>query len=384
MRILHVSPPVVETAPLGTRVSARFRVGCRTKDVWFRVTPGPVSPFSDPFLPVALIPAMRRGWRVAIEGAVSEPLLRGADRVQTTLTGWYPRFRRVDVACPVATPSRLVARGAVACFFSGGVDSSYTLRRHRDEITDLIFVHGFDIPLWQRRSRERAAASVRDFANREGLRLVEVETNLRQFGEPYVGWVDAGFGPALGAVALLLAPRFERIYIPASVGAGELEPMGSHPDLDPRWSDGRTEVVHDGLEATRFDKILAIADWPAVHTHLRVCYADRPGKPNCGRCIKCLWTMMILRAAGCLERFETFDAPLDLRLLRRHTPVHTYHRQRFVKSIALLEARGTDDELLAVMRDMLNADGRVPRRERITRLMTSARLHLSHLVPCGG
>lgn len=384
MRILHVSSPVVEAAPRGTRVSARFRVGCRTKTVWFRVSPGEVTSLADPFVPVALMPAMRRGWRVSIEGAVSERLLRGTEQVQNRLAGWYPNFRRAEIACPVAPYSAAPPRGATACFFSGGVDSFYTLRRHRDEITDLVFVHGFDIPLWQRRSRERAAAPVRDFASREGLRLVEVETNLRQFGEPYIGWVDAGFGPALGAVALLLAPRFDRIYIPASVAADELEPMDSHPDLDPHWSDGRTEVVHDGLEATRFDKILAIADWPAVHTHLRVCYANRPGKPNCGRCMKCLWTMMILRAAGWLDRFETFEAPLDLRLLRRHTPVHKYHRQRFVKSIALLESRGTDAELLAVMRAMLNAGGRVTRREKLMRLLVRARLHLSHLVPCGG
>ena len=34
-----------------------------------------------------------------------------------------------------------------------------------------------------------------------------------------------------------------------------LGPLGSHPLLDPLWSSEDVELVHDGCEATRLDKL---------------------------------------------------------------------------------------------------------------------------------
>ncbi len=383
MRELHVSHPLLDVNPGGQRLSARFRVGLITKTVWFRTPPGSLSALSDPFVPVALIPAMRRRWRLTIEGPVSQSLLDGAERVQNRLTHWYPKMRHVEIKCmavPVSSPKK---SGAVATFFSGGVDSFYTLQRHRDEITDLIFVHGLDVPLWRREERERIAASVRSLAKEEGLRLVEVETNLRQFGQPHVSWSDSYVGAALGAIALMLAPRFDRIFIPASVGADELGPRGSHPELDQQWSSGNMDVVHDGLEATRFEKIRAIADWPLIYPSLRVCYQKIATRLNCGRCRKCLWTMMMLEAAGCLDRIETFESRLNLRLLRRYPPSRLNQRRRFVQSIDLLEERGDNEALQNLLREMLDAGGRAPMSGRLSRLVKRTENYLAHLLPYG-
>ena len=48
----------------------------------------------------------------------------------------------------------------MGAFFSGGLDSFHTLLRRTDEITDLILVHGFEIPVEDRALYERARRGV--------------------------------------------------------------------------------------------------------------------------------------------------------------------------------------------------------------------------------
>lgn len=366
------------------RVSADFLLGRRKKTVWFETDLGAVSGNTEPFLPVALIPAMRRGWPVYADGNVSAQVREGAGQVQQIFDGWYPRFKPVPVRCSEedSVPTTTSGQTGVATFFSGGVDSFYTLRSHRSEIDHLIFVHGFDIPLRQRRISEQAAQSVRTLAERLGVKLVEVRTNLREFGQGHVSWPHAYFGAGLAAVALLLAPRFGRVYLPASVSRDELQPMGSHPDLDKHWSTTGMQLVHDGVEATRFAKVQAISDWQPVQDHLRVCYLNKHGSENCGRCQKCLWTMMMLRAIGRLEDIQTFPDEMDLDELRLCVPVTNYQRGRFTEALSCLESRD-DPVFVEVLGDMLAANGHVPWRGRIKRLLTRVRIYLEHRMPSG-
>lgn len=360
---------------------AEFVLGRRRMPVWLRTDCGPISEMGDPFVPVALIPAMRRNWALRIDAPVSSDLLAGTRSIQILMTGWYTEFHRVSVEVRTELRQQATEPRRTATFFSGGVDSFFTLRQHLGQIDALIFIHGLDIPLRRRRERELASGSIHRLADSLGLELIEVETNLRRFGQPHVSWANAYFGAALAAVALLLAPRFGVIYVPASVAADQLMPMGSHPALDPLWSNGAMQLVHDGIEATRFDKVMAIGGWPPVQSHLRVCYQKGKDGRNCGRCRKCLWTMMMLSAAGYLDQIDTFGAPLDPRALRDYPPVHKYERDRFERALVLLQRRDADPDLQAVLREMLAANGQLPLRGWLSRTISRARTYLSHRLP---
>ncbi len=137
-------------------------------------------------------------------------------------------------------------------------------------------------------------------------------------------------------------------------------------------------LAHDGLAATRFDKIKAIAGWRPVQAHLRVCYQKGRDGRNCGRCRKCLWTMMLLKAVGHLQEVETFQVPLNLRALRCYPPVLKYERDRFEEALALLQQRDANPDLQAVLREMLAANGRLPLCGRWRRAIARARVYLSH------
>jgi len=238
-------------------------------NIWFRTDKGSINPSLEPFLPIALIPAMRRHWNLRVDGEVSPALLDGTDEIQRVMCGWYRKFRQIRISAQYKEHPVHVQPDSVATFFSGGVDSFFTLQQHKDEITHLVFVHGFDIRIDDRPRQQEMAQNARRVAEQLQLQLVEVETNMRDFGDPHVSWPDAYHGAGMAAIALLLAPRFKRIYIPSSFSWDQLFPYGSHPELDRHWSNGHIDIVHDSVEHNRFEKIQAIADWPIIDNEIQ-------------------------------------------------------------------------------------------------------------------
>jgi hypothetical protein len=195
------------------------------------------------------------------------------------------------------------------------------------------------------------------------LELVEVETNLREYSDRYVGWDDY-HGAALAAVAHVLAPDFGRIYVPSTYGYAFLFPYGSHPGLDPLWGTDALALVHDGCEANRFEKIRALTRWDLALGNLRVCWQLAEGSHNCCRCRKCVWTMAFLRACGVLEQARSFGQSLDLDLLGRYPPTRADESARFLSALATVEGRGTDPDLAACLRAGLDRGRVIQRTER--------------------
>ncbi len=77
-----------------------------------------------------------------------------------SIGGKFQNLQRIGVDAEVRGGPSDLASG-IACFFSGGVDSFYTLLKHREEITHIIFVHGFDIALEDHSLRAQASRMAR-------------------------------------------------------------------------------------------------------------------------------------------------------------------------------------------------------------------------------
>jgi hypothetical protein len=331
-------------------------VAGRADELRFRVAggaPAPLSGTSDPALAALLLPAMAAGAPLSVEGPVSARLLAGIDRLQDVFPLWAPgRFRRVPVrAHPAAAAPAPPGRG-LACFFSGGVDSLYSALKHRDRLRALVFVHGWDVPLEDAALRARVAGRLRAAAGELGVPLVEVETNLLPFREPYVRW-RWYHGAALASVALALAPGFETVAIPSSNPYSKLHPWGSHALTDPWWSTEATELAHDGAEATRLEKVARLARHPAALRALRVCFENRGGAYNCGACEKCLRTMVALRAVGALNGGAGFARPLDLDAVAALGVPPPQLRSEYADVLAWVDARGSDPGLARALRACL-------------------------------
>ncbi len=284
--------------------------------VFFRSSQPVLSGNLESFLALGLLPSMAAGdgpaGRLIADGDVSRAFLAGLSAIQYIYTLWDASLGRVDVegVRPVARPTP--AAGRAGLFFSGGVDSLYSLVTRQNEITDLVFVHGFDIPLGNVVLREKVARRIREAAAAFGKNLVEIETNVRDVLDPCVEWGRLGHGAALAAVGHLLSPVLGRLFIASSHTYPHLDIWGSHPVLDPLWSSESLEFVHDGHRTRRVDKVARLANCDVAMRTLRVCWQNPDDAYNCGRCEKCLRTMINLRVNGALDRCTTFPGGLDL------------------------------------------------------------------------
>jgi len=265
---------------------------------------------ADTGLALTLLPAMRRDVQLQVEGETSSRLLAGGvPMLQAIFSTWSRDLRHVPVhAKDLPQPAD---RGTgVACFFSGGVDSFYTLLANREAITHLIFVHGYDLPLEAKELRTEASQAAQAVAAALSVELVEVETDWRRLVDPHVPW-ELSHGAMLASVGLLFQESFRTVLIASSHTYADLLPWGSHPLVDPLWSTGLTEFVHHGADATRIDKCRLLAENEVAMRHLRVCWENRNGRYNCGECEKCVRTMVNLAAVGALERCETLPSRIE-------------------------------------------------------------------------
>lgn len=286
-------------------------------DCWLRLPPeyrSSLTGSADLFLALTLLPAMIFGEPLYLEGEVSPALLTNAARLQQIYRRWVAGTQVVSItASGSAARAAVPAGNGVGCFFSGGVDSFHSLLKHEQDITHLILISGFDRGLRNPAILEKARLALREVAAACGKTPLEVSTNIREFTDPFARW---GFyhGSVLAAVALALAPGFGTFIVPSSYSYDQLHPWGSHPLLDPLWSIPGMDVVHDGCEANRFEKLARIASSDVALAHLRVCWeSSEENDYNCGRCEKCLRTMTGLYLHGALARCRTFTTPLTPR-----------------------------------------------------------------------
>lgn len=308
---------------------------------------------SEAMLAAALFPAMSSATRLSSADPISPRLLAALPAIQDIVRSWeqrypaYERYQRVDV---VAEERDVKARSpdrGVASFFTAGVDSFFTAITHRADVDALVYVCGFDVRPGNDPLQQRVLEGVRAAADGLGKPLVVVECDLRVVGDRFAGW-DAYHGAALAAVAHALSVRFHTVRVPATLTYAHLVPLGSHPLLDPLWSTEAMEILHDGAHASRLDKLQVIAEEPAARRWLRVCWQNRGGSYNCGRCEKCLRTMVALRALDRLADFDTLPHAIDGDAIARVTlPEVAY---TWEASLDRLEASGGDPALARALR----------------------------------
>jgi len=247
--------------------------------------------FADPFVAAALMVAMKSGETLQVEKStpVSFKLLQGISQLLDLYSAWYPDLVRISIEAEIA-PTGSQQEG-YATFFSGGVDSLYTYFQKRELITHLIYIEGIDIQLDNQSLREEVLHSNTKFAEEQGVALIPVASNIRDFCHPRgLSWGSRYSGSGLGSVALLLG--FPYTLVPASQSFVSLYPEGTSPLLDHLYSNEVTSIYYDGA-LPRPVKMRFLATIPGSIDRLRVCWQDNGY--NCGKCEKCLRTMLILK-----------------------------------------------------------------------------------------
>jgi len=335
--------------------------------LWFRV-PESVTPSlaadASAFIPVLLPIAMQRRGALHLDAPVASGAVAGARRVASLLQRWSDRLgdglgeAAIDAAAEVE-----VKRGREAgAFFSAGVDAFYTLLRNQERfpagdsrrVSRLVVMHGFDLSLQETAVHGALLRAADSVAAELGLEVVPLATNARDFLRPF-DWDRYGFGLVQAAVTAALAEVLHTMFVPSGgrpFAEMAVKPFSGGPEVFAHWSSGPVEMVYDPLHVARAEKIRYLSSSPLALAHLRVCWENREGRYNCGRCEKCLRTMLTLRVTGALEHCPTLPRRVEPRaILALHAPPK--ERRYWHLVIAELRAARVEGELVEAVEQML-------------------------------
>lgn len=297
----------------------------------------------DAFLVGCLVPAMHFGEkRIAMEDAVCPFLKEGIDTVMAIMQLWSDgRMKPLDIDTPVRSLINQDHREPrAAMVLSGGIDSLATLRlnryhypeAHPGVIRDGFIIHGFDIGGVVKRGMkhhvfDRARRAMMAVAKDAGISLIPVYTNIRHLCDERSLWLDYFFGAVLAAVGHAFSARMNLLYLAASFDLSNLVPCGSHPLLDTEYSSYRLRIRHSHVALSRMAKLKIVSQWETAFQNFRVCLANVPGRLNCGKCEKCVRTMLGLLGLGVLDKTRAFvendvtpDMLLPFKITIRHRP----------------------------------------------------------------
>src|SRR5437667_9517025 len=234
----------------------------------------------DHFALAALFPAMHSFDTCIIHGEVSRSLLANLSELNAIWRVWRPQiYREVRWEADKVTEEALVLnrRSGHLLAFSGGVDSSATLRRHTSEslgwrnvhIAGALIVHGFDIPTSNIEGFRKAREKAERITSSVGVPLISARTNLRELPGD---WEDT-FATNLASVLHVFNKTFEgaifaadRPYALANI------PWGANPASD-RWLGTRSFPVRtDGAEMMRLERLQLLSEWETAVNNIRVCW----------------------------------------------------------------------------------------------------------------
>lgn len=336
MRLIGTDVSRSRDNPGFIRVSAEVKPdrGAEARHFWFDLPEelrDGVTTTGDPWAVLMLPWACSLGEPVRLDLPVDQLLLDNLHGLQRIWTAWHPG----DLAMvPIEAPIRAFSdadpgQGATGAFFSGGIDSLFTLLRHNDRLTgsgsalidDLIYVAGFNT---SREDLSEAERALRPFAETFGKQFVPILTNIRystqQTPTPYsnaLQMIHLAHGAALAVVGHILGGRYREIIISATQDYSRLHPWGSHPLTDPLLGSRGVRIIHDGAAFNRVERTRLVASSDAALAALQVCWQDRKDG-NCSICRKCLRTMATLDLLGVRDRAITFDwSGYDMKTLGR-------------------------------------------------------------------
>jgi hypothetical protein len=320
-----------------------------------------VSPHA--FLLGGIIPALHFGEkRVQIEGNICPELIHGLNKVMQILNHWYrtPQSPLVNIEPKSDSYVERKKNPHSAFFFSGGIDSYAILRENRLHypqehpryFRDGILVFGLELDDLERFNH--VVQMLEPAAKKMDVNLISVSTNLylvfrtEDEKKRFRFWIDEFGGAGLAAVAHALSELYTDVSIAGNCEPDLLSPWGTHPILDPSFSSQNLMIRHEGISSSRLGKTRLISDWEPALTHLRVCNRYRKytsEQLNCGRCEKCLRTMLELMAVDALKKTNAFPKktvlPDEVRDMAKIT--NPFQEHFYIELLEPLKTIGRED-----------------------------------------
>ena len=286
----------------------------------------------DAFLVGLVYPAIRNGeTRIVVNGKISSMLYDNFNRYVSIFKfslsvepNYIPTEIKLEVDELDSNPMETL--NDVGTGFSGGVDSLHAIHQYyldckipSYKITKLFF---FNVGSHGNTQNPRKAENLfydryrnMSFFAKEKLDLecIPLNSNMHEFHIWGHGRTESN---TICAAILMLQPICSRYYV-ASAG-WNYEQIFKHygselnvvmaifdPILFPLLSTETLQIVSQGIECTRMEKVKTILDDDIAKDSMNVCFLPiQNGKINCGKCSKCQRTLLALDLFGKLDNFS--------------------------------------------------------------------------------
>lgn len=309
------------------------------KTIWFSVKKENEDFFStrvyDPFLLVAYYVAMHYGQDLKICGKVSAKLYHNlTNYIQHIFLDFsdelHPIKLHVEGFDTVEQDGALVGAG-----FSCGVDSLSTVydRFVKETIPEYkinaLFLFNCGGNGYIDKESTQALYQARYERNKKaademGLPLYQIQSNLHAF-TGVLGIYKLTYLSNWSCV-ISVQKKVRRYYIASCLSYEEIISFHNiyhDHDLDefcgmylvPLIQTDALELIYDGAQHRRTEKVMNIADWEIAKKHLNVCLKEKDTAENCTTCEKCLRTCFTLDIIGKLDEFaDVFDLQMYQKL----------------------------------------------------------------------
>ena len=320
--VIH-TPKICHTADGNARLVAEIDFGSDAKEIWLEVD-GKYGKYlcderADAFL-IALLPhAMRAGLDIECKAPVSERLKYQLETYLIPSLVKYGRSLHASTIIADTDSTPMHNAGGVGAGVSCGVDSLHILKNQLDsaykslKLTHLTInnVGAFaDEGCNQYNWTVQRAMSL---SVELGLEFVRTNSNLAE--QLPIEFVRVHTYANVFAVYAL--QKLWKVFFYGSPGL-DFQQYFSLSDNDlndaahydllslDSFSTQNLKIYSEGGAKERYDKILELIDFEPANNYLQVCVSD--SGPNCGRCFKCVRTLLMLDALGAVDKFnKVFD-----------------------------------------------------------------------------
>lgn len=268
---------------------------------------------AEPFLLACCTRAIDRGEeRIWCADPVSPGLIDDIHSALSIVLHWgrhiFPHTRIPSIQIPTREYSQPKAT-ANAAFYSGGVDSTHLLLKnyidHGSEtagrITHAIAVYGLDMGKRPESNQEfvfnHFLQTSKPFLDSLNIKIVPLITNLRHLDERLRFFPELSAGFDLAACSMVFSSQFRTVQL-ATAGERLSDtvqvPMSLNPIIPLYLQSAFMQIRSPYVEISRFDRLRLIARNKTAVSALRVCFFSDDQALNCGKCEKCIRTMLAL------------------------------------------------------------------------------------------
>lgn len=310
---------IEELSEKKVRLVAPIRIDKGTlQTIWFEVKQEYknylCSERSDAFIVGVLNYAMRNGHDIVFETPISSDLFYNLNvELIDVLCKTGESYYRTTLLGPISQ-SKLSRGKAVGTGISCGVDSFFSIANHiNDDIESYKITHLTFNNVGSHGEGEKATELYnqrvqrsRNFAKEYNIPLIESNSNIYDVIKQN-HYMTHTYTSCFAI--LCLQKLYSKYYYSSSIelkdlsfkDSDKISPGHYEKVLLSSFSVNGVEIYSEGANASRFEKTYLVSSYSPSYKYLNVCI---PENENCGKCEKCMRTLLGLEAVGALEKYR--------------------------------------------------------------------------------